>query len=312
MSRPRNLRVYFLSVGVAIGALIVLLREHRPSFLRPDLHLCAYVTTRDGAVTVVDLVKLKAVAHIPVGPGLSGMREHPTRPEILGISALGGFAWIFDARAYQVSARIPVGPLPYALDLSPDGNRIYTTTSGNDTVLAIDIRSRTMVANRRDGTLGVHDAATLALRSTVSVLPQPDEVAILPDNSLAFAMSRSEARLSVVDLRRSVLVANLELAGKPTEMLLKPDGGELYVISPEAHGLQAINTWTHEVGDTMILGSAPTRGALSADGSLLYVSDTAADRVIPVDIANRRIIRDPEKVLPIPTGDEPGALRFDP
>ena len=53
MSRPRNLRVYFLSVVVAIGALIVLLREHRPSFLRPDLHLCAYVTTRDGAVTEV-------------------------------------------------------------------------------------------------------------------------------------------------------------------------------------------------------------------------------------------------------------------
>src|SRR5438034_11771589 len=48
-----------------------------------------------------------------------------------------------DARAYQVSASIPVGPLPYALDLSPDGTRIYTTTSGNDTVLPIDIRART-------------------------------------------------------------------------------------------------------------------------------------------------------------------------
>ncbi|HVH59730.1 MAG TPA: hypothetical protein VM709_05330, partial [Candidatus Sulfotelmatobacter sp.] len=127
-----------------------------------------------------------------------------------------------------------------------------------------------------------------------------------------FVTSRSEPRLSVVDLRRGVLVANLELAGRPTDMLLKPDGGELYVISPEAHGLQAINTWTHEVGDTMILGSAPTQGVLSADGSLLYVSDTAADRVIPVDIANRRIIRDPGKGFPIPAGDEPGALRFDP
>jgi len=127
-------------------------------------------------------------------------------------------------------------------------------------------------------------------------------------------MSPSEPKLSVVDLRRSVLVANLDLAGKPTDMLLKPDGGELYVISPEAHGLQAINTWTHEVGDTMILGSAPTRGVLSADGSLLYVSDRAADRVIPVDIVNRRIIRDPVKGFPIliPAGDEPGALRFDP
>jgi YVTN family beta-propeller protein len=106
-------------------------------------------------------------------------------------------------------------------------------------------------------------------------------------------------------------VTNLELAGRPTHMLLKPDGGELYLISPEAHGLQAINTWTHEVGDTMILGSAPTRGVLSADASLLYVSDAAAGRVTPVDIANRRIIRDPGKGFPIPAGDDPTALRFD-
>jgi YVTN family beta-propeller protein len=118
--------------------------------------------------------------------------------------------------------------------------------------------------------------------------------------------------VAVVDLRSGVLVANLELAGKPTDMLLKPDGGELYVISPEAHGLQAINTGTHEVGDYMVLGSAPTRGVLSADASLLYVSDTAAGRVTPVDIYNRRIIRDPGKGFPVPAGDSPSALRFDP
>jgi YVTN family beta-propeller protein len=125
-------------------------------------------------------------------------------------------------------------------------------------------------------------------------------------------LSRSERRISVVDLRRGVLVTHLELAGTPTDMLLKPDGGELYVISPEAHGLQAINTETHEVGDYMVLGSAPTRGVLSADASLLYVSDTAAGRVTPVDIFNRRIVRDPGKGFPVPAGDAPGALRFDP
>src|SRR6201984_1359502 len=151
MDRPRNFRVYFASVVLGIGALTVLLREHRPSFLRPDLHLCAYVRTADDSVTVVDLVKLKAVAHIPIGPGLSGMREHPTRPEILGVSSLGGYVWILDARTYQVSARIPVGPLPYALDFSPDGECLYTTTSGNDTLLAMDIRSRAIVARGRTG-----------------------------------------------------------------------------------------------------------------------------------------------------------------
>ena len=339
MNGPKNFRLYFLLAALGIGGIVLLLREHRPSFLRPDLHLSAYVTTADGTVTVVDLVTLKAVARIAVGPGLSGMREHPTRPEIFGLSSTGGYVWILDPRANhftgQVTARIAVGPLPYALDFSPEGNRIYTTASGNNTLLAIDVKSRAvvgrtmtgrepvlahvtpdgktvLVVNRRDGSLGIHDSTTLTLRGSVSVVPQPEDVAVLPDGSLAFVLSRSERHISVVDLRRGVLVTHLELAGKPTDMLLKPDGGELYVISPEAHGLQAINTWTHEVGDYMVLGSRPTRGVLSSDASLLYVSDTAGDRVTPVDIFNRRIIRDPGKGFPVPAGDSPTALCFDP
>jgi YVTN family beta-propeller protein len=171
-----------------------------------------------------------------------------------------------------------------------------------------------LVLNHRDATLGIHDAATLALRSMVGIVKQPERVVILPDSSLAFVLSRTEHRLSVVDLRRSVLVTNLELDGNPSDMLLKQDGGELYVISPEAHGLQVINTWTHEVGDYMVLGSAPTRGVLSADGNTLYISDSAASHIIPVDIANRRVIRDPGtgKEFPIPAGQSPGVLRFDP
>ena len=339
MTSPRNFRVYFLLGALAFAGIVVLLREHRPSFLRPDLHLSAFISTADGNVTLVDLVKLKAVARIAVGPGLSGMREHPTRPEVFGVSSAGGYVWILDPRANhftgQITARIPVGPLPYAIDFSPDGSRIYTTASGNDTLLAIDAKSRAivgraatgrepvlarvtpdgktiLVVNRAAASLGIHDATTLAPSGSVSVVAQPDDVAVLPDSSLAFVLSRNERRISVVDLRRGVLVTNLELAGQPTDMLLKPDGGELYVISPEAHGLQAINTWTHEVGDYMVLGSAPTRGALSADASLLYVSDTAAGRVTPVDIFNRRIVRDPGKGFPVPAGDAPAALRFDP
>ena len=339
MNRPKNFRAYFVAAALGIGGIVLLLREHRPSFLRPDLHLSAYVTTADGNVTVVDLVKLKAVARITVGPGLSGMREHPTRPEVYGVSSAGGYVWIIDPRANystgQVAARIAVGPLPFALDFSPDGNRLYTTASGNNTLVAIDVRSRAvvgraatglgpvlahatpdgktvLVVNRRDGSLGIHDAMTLALRASVAVVGQPEDVAVLPDSSMAFVLSRSERRISVVDLHRGALVTHLELAGTPTDMLLKPDGGELYVISPESHGLQAINTETHEVGDYMVLGSAPTRGVLSADASLLYVSDTAAGRVTPVEIFNRRIVRDPGKGFPVPAGDAPGALRFDP
>ena len=335
MNRPRNLRRYFLLAALATAGVVVILREHRPSFLRPGLRLNAYVSTADGSITVVDLVKLATTAHIAVGPALSGMREHPTRAEIWGLSATGGYAWVLNARVNQISARIPVGPLPYALDFSADGSRVYTTASGSDTLLALDCQTHAVVAraktgsepvlarvtpdgksilvvNRRDATLGIHDRATLAVRVVVAVVSQPEDVVILPDSSLAFVLSRAERRISVVDLHRNVLVTNLELEGKPTDMLLKPDGGELYVISPEGHGLQAINTWTHEVGDYMVLGSAPSRGVLSGDASLLYVSDTAAGRVIPLDIVNRRMIRTPGKEFPIPAGGGPGVLRFDP
>jgi DNA-binding beta-propeller fold protein YncE len=331
-----NVRVLILCCALLIGAIVLIAREHRPSFLRPGLQLNAYVATADGSLTVVDLVKLRATHRIPIGPTLSGVREHPTRPEIWGVSSQGGYVWIVDARSNQRSVTIPVGAGPYVIDFSSDGMRAYTTASGSDTLIAIDCRSRgivghaqtgrepvlarltpdqrsILVLNRRDGTLGIHDAATLTQRSNIPVVAQPGEVAVLPDNSTAFVLSQTEARMSVVDLRREVLVSNLQLAGKPSDMLLKPDGGELYVISPDAHGLQVINTWTHEVGDYVMLGDSPTRGILGADANLLYVTDAAAGRLTAVDINNRRVVRRATgSELLISVGQSPSAVRFDP
>src|SRR6202048_2411419 len=324
----RNAQVVALTAVLLVGAAILLLREQRASFLRPGLRLNAYVSTADGSVAVVDLVRLRAVARISVGPGLSGMREHPTRAGVWGVSSQGGYVGVLSARVNQGAARVPVGTMPYALDFSVDGNRVYTAASGSDAVVAIDCQTHAVVArgrtghepvlaratpdgksvlvvNRHDATLGIHDAASLSLRGSVPVVAQPEDVAVIGDSSVAFVLSRTEPRLSVVDLRRGVLLTNLQLAGKPSEMLLKPDGGELYVISPESHGLQAINTWTHEVGDYVLLGSAPTHGVLFPDGSEMFVTDAAAGRVAPLDINNRRVGR------PISAGRAPQALRFD-
>jgi len=329
MNRVSKFRVVFLSVLLFVAAIIVIAREHRPSFLRSGLRLYAYVSTADNSVSVVDLVKLATVAHVPVGGTISAMREHPSRAELWGVSSSGGFAWVLDSRTSQIVARIPVGPLPYSIDFSADGNRVYVPASGSNSLVAIDCGSRQVIAravtgsqpvvarvsedgrfvialNRKDSTAGIYDAATLRLRFTVGVVPDPEDAVILRDHSIAFIRSSTQKRLSVVDLERGQLLTNLELAGIPSQMILKPDGGELYVLSPESHGLQAINTWTHEVGDYVVLGSAPTRGALLADTGELYVSDAAAGSITPVDINFRRLSR------PIPAGQNPGAVRFDP
>ena len=329
MARARNLRLYFVVVILFISATIMLLQEHRPSFLRPSLHMYAYVSTSDGALTVIDLAKLQAIVRIPVGPAISDLREHATRDEIWGVCSAGGYVFVLDTPTAHIN-RISVGSTPYSLDFSPDGNRIYTTASGSDQLVAVDTVSRQVygrahtnpepvqarltpdgknivVVNRRAGMLSIHDTRTLQLLDSITIIPQPDEVVISPDSALAFVISRTQNRMSVVDLERAVLLTNLELAGMPTQMLLKPDGGELYVISPDAHGLQAVNTWTHEMGDTMVLGSGPASAIITPDESELYVADRAAARVIPVDIYNRRILG-----RPINVGEYPSHMRFSP
>ncbi len=329
MSLVKSPRVYFVLVVLLISAVVLLLREHRPSFLRPNLHMYAYVSTADGSLTVVDLARLQAVGKVAVGGDVSDLREHSKRDEIWGVSSSGGFVFVLDARSNQVT-RIPVGLAPYSLDFSASGERIYTTASGSDQLVEIDTRSRqvygrahtnaepvqarlapdaknVVVVNRRAGVVSIHDARTLQLLTSIPVIPQPDEVVIAPDSAVAFVMSRTQKRISVVDLERAVLITNLELAGKPTQMLLKPDGGELFVISPEAHGLQAVNTWTHEMTDSMLLGFAPASAIVTPDESEMYVADRAASRVIPVDIYNRRLLG-----RPIPVGSSPALMRFSP
>jgi DNA-binding beta-propeller fold protein YncE len=328
MSHSKNFRAYFALILLLVSALVVLLREHRPSFLRPNLHMYAYVSSADGSLTTIDLARLQSVNTLSVGATISDLREHSTRNEIWGASANGSFIFVLDTPTNQIT-RIPVGSNPYSIDFSPKGDRIYTTTTNPDQLVTIDTASRqvygrahtnsepvqaritpdarnVVVVNRRSAVLSIHDAHTLQFLSSVPVIPQPDEVLITPDSALAFVMSRTQTRLSVVDLTHSVLVTNLELAGTPTQMLLKPDGGELYVISPAAHGLQIINTWTHEVVDTMLLGSAPASAVLSNDAGRMYVADRASGRITPVDILNRRIAK------PITVGASPSFMRFAP
>jgi len=327
MSHSKSFRVYFLLAVLVVFAVVILVREHRPSILRPDLHLNAYVSTPDGSLIVVDLASLKVINKLYAGPGISDLREHAKRPEIWGVSSAGGYVFVLDTRSNQLD-RIPVGPSPLELDFSADSKRVFTTSANADQLVAINTASRSIagrartasepvqarvtpdqktivVVNRRSSTLTLHDANSLQMLASIPVIPQPDAVEILPDSSVAFVLSRSQNRLSVVDLHRAVLLTNLELAGRPSQMILKPDGGELYVLSPEAHMLQAINTWTHEVGDTLLIGDSPASAILAEDASEMYVADRAAGHIFPVDIINRRIAK------PVNVGASPGVLRFD-
>jgi YVTN family beta-propeller protein len=211
-----NYRLVLVITVLGILAVGEVAREIRPSFLRPGLHLFAYVgNTADGTLSAIDLVKLSPAATIPVGPEPSGIRANPVRKEIWGLSSGGGYAWVLDVNTNQIVARIPVGAAPFALDFSPDGSRAYVAASGSNAVVAIDCASRQIVAraragrrpwiarvspdgkilivsNRDDSTVSILDANSLASRGVVAVAPAPEQIAILPDGSKAFVTSGTQ------------------------------------------------------------------------------------------------------------------------
>src|SRR6202011_5852690 len=107
MPRRHNYRLIFALLVIVISATVEIVRERRPSFLRPDLRLYAYVAnSRDATVSVVDLIRLGTIATIPVGPAPSGLRAHPTLNQVWGVSTDAGYAFVIDAPTGRVTARI--------------------------------------------------------------------------------------------------------------------------------------------------------------------------------------------------------------
>jgi YVTN family beta-propeller protein len=325
-------------ISLALIALVAreIALEQRASFLRPGLKLCAYVANvGDGTVSVVDLVTLAVRATVPVGATPAGLRTHPTRAEIWGVSTDSGIVWVLDAATDRVVARISVGGSPYALDFSPDGRRAFVTTSSGDSLVAIDCASRQIarrvrtgkrpmlprvapdgktvaVVNGDDATLQIFDASTLELRTTIPVAASPRDVVILQNSESATAFVAADGiagatgQISVVDLRRNALLTNLPLPGRAAGMFLKPDGGELYVTVPEAQELAIVNTWTHELVDTKLIGSTPGRAIFDEQTLVLYVIDSTANGVVPVDVQYRTT------GVPVSVGQSPSGLAMDP
>ena len=338
--RAINFRLIFISLALIALVAREIALEQRPSFLRPGLKLCAFVANvGDGSVSVVDLVRLAVRATVPVGAGPAGLRTHPTRAEIWGVSTVDGTVWVLDAATDRVVARISVGGSPQALDFSPDGRRAYVTTSASDSLVAIDCASRQIarrvrtgkrpllprvtpdgktvaVVNRDDATLQIFDAVTLSLRATIPVAAAPHDVVILQnsESSTAFVAADGVAgapesgagQISVVDLRKNALLTNLPLPGKPAGMFLKPDGGELYITVPDAHELAIVNTWTHELVEAKVIGSTPGRAIFDEQTLELYVIDSAANGVVPVDVQYRTT------GIPLSVGQSPDGLAMDP
>ena len=224
----------------------------------------------------------------------------------------------FSAPAYATTpselASLPVGFLPFDIVMTPDGNRVYVSSTdiqGNVTV--IDIPSQTVVAtissggargyglaitpdgtkvyvaNRDSNNVGVIDVATNTLITTIPVGSTPIDVTAGLDNSKIYVANSGSNSVSVIDTATNTVQATVTSSmNQPMYMATNPVNGDVYVMNSGSNQLVRV------VGTTVTGSSVSiTNGSRinpSPDGTTLFVMQVPSSTTISVvDVASWQV-----------------------
>ncbi len=168
---------------------------------------------------------------------------------------------VIDTSTETVITTIPVGPIPWAVAVHPDGSRVYVTTVGdfNDKVWVIDTATNTVVASVVTG-------------------QAPRGIAVHPDGSRVYITNMSSNTLAVIDTVTNTRVAELPTSAGPRRVAVDPLGRWVYVTTDgNINGVftgrvDVFDANTNALVSQFALGSTFPRGiAVSPDGARVYV-----------------------------------------
>ncbi|MCA1683554.1 MAG: hypothetical protein LC708_00240, partial [Actinobacteria bacterium] len=224
-----------------------------------------------------------------------------------------------------VIATVAVGQRPVALDITPDGTRVYVANEGSDAVSVIDTATNAVVATvpmsqphdvrvTPDGrevwvarsnaaNVSIIDTATNTVVGTVMMDMPNFGVAFSPDGSRAYVTGGFDA-LVVWNVATRDFIGGARVEHSPRAVEVLPNGAKVYVAVVDS--VRVVDAATHTVVASIPMGQVPTSLAAHPDGTRVYVGtgsyvamiDTATDTV--VDTA---VLDNPRAVAVSPAGD---------
>jgi len=128
-----------------------------------------------------------------------------------------------DVASQKVTATIDVGPGPYGLALSSDGQRAYSINLGGPSLSVVDVTRR-------------------AVQATLPVGVQPTGLAVAPDGARVYVSSNRTGALTVVRGDGSAVLATVQLAGDARDAVVGPDGRYAYVSTSAPDAVVVLDT----------------------------------------------------------------------
>ena len=154
---------------------------------------------------------------------------------------------ILDLKTMTRAGAVPLDKTPRALDLSPDGKRLYFTLAGVNAVQVLDTATNQVVAqipvgaspheapftadgrwalavSQGPGEIGILDVSSGTVAGTVTVGKLPHWVTSTSDGHMAYVANEGSNDVSVVDLATRTVIATIPVGKAPRKIAVQPAG----------------------------------------------------------------------------------------
>lgn len=194
--------------------------------------------------------------HLAIGvPGMDFSAGHSGMME-----GMTGKLLIVDAMNGAIVEYMDLPAMNHNTIYSPDGTEIW--------VPQMDMNGKVLVYN----------AATYALKNTITVGMMPAELTFSANGLKAYAANGDDDTISVIDVATKTVTTTVAVGDNPVGAWTGSDG-KMYVDNEEGQSISVINVATNAVDQTISLGFMPGIASHNGLKSELWVSDPMAGKV---------------------------------
>jgi YVTN family beta-propeller protein len=159
---------------------------------------------------------------------------------------------VTSGRQLTVTATIPVGGTPNAIDENPYTNRIYVANEDSDTVSVISGKKNAVIATIKD-------------RLPISLAIDPLTSRIYTADSL------NAGRLNIISMRTDKVIGSVRVGRVPAGVAVNPLTNRIYVTNAFANTISVVSGRTDKVIATIPVGEFPQNIAVNPVTNKIYV-----------------------------------------
>lgn len=220
-----------------------------------------------------------------------------------------------DLKTGKERARLPTGPMPHEIAVSPDGKQAAVVAYGAKQIDLYDVAAakhvktidlgtnlrphgiawlksgRIVATTEGSSTLSIVDPVSGKVESIATDARGSHMVAVTADESRAFVTNLGSRNVSALDLGTRAKIKDMSAGAEPEGLALTPDGRELWVANRVDDSVMIFDAKTLAAMATIKVGDMPIRLQISPDGKTAITSNYLGGTLSLVDVATRKLAR---------------------